>query len=96
MSETTVTVRANVHVSIIVPYTIEVDVEDFEAWRAARGYVGPSWVSDLTECHDDVIRYLEALDSDSGGEVLRDVPEPNIREHEIWSTDINEIEVMHS
>ena len=88
-----VKVLAQVHVTVVVPHTVKVDIDDFEQWRAARGHDGPPWTTDLTDNHDEVIEYLKA-DDDGDGEVFRNLPEVNVREHGIWNIEINELEVI--
>lgn len=82
-------IRVDVDVTIRVPHEVTVEVEEFDEYLAASGYVGPSWAVDTTDHHDQLIAYLEDDD-----EYLTGMPYPDLHKHELASTDIVDIDVL--
>lgn len=86
---TAVRVRLDVDVTIRVPHEITVEVEEFDDWLRGHGHVGPSWAGDVTDHHEQLIAYLEDDD-----ENMRGLPDPDLRQHELASADIADVEVL--
>lgn len=86
---TAVRVRLEVDVTIRVPHEITVEIEEFDEYLRECGHVGPSWADDVTDHHEQLIDFLE--DDDEG---LNGLPYPDLRKHELVTTDISDVEVL--
>lgn len=86
---TAVRVRLDVDVTIRVPHEITVEVEEFDEYLADHGHVGPSWATDVTDHHEQLITYLEQDD-----EYLQTMPPADPWKHEVAYTAIAELEAL--